>query len=341
MSAEVNVFAGDTCRGDIGLLYEPSSLIECLELFSRPLPRDHFLIRDLERVNTVSIQDVITGTGTERLSERTARSDFALKALPCFIDEISPQCVDTVGLPLLSKLLEIEPECDEDGVPVEQAEDSLCQIISAVLLRLQAALDGSMTLSDSLSRFLCHNEQLMYNKYKLLKSTRFAVSSLECALKAQAQPESKKTLALCSSSSSGSLMTVMNNFSSSVTSFTGITIRNTLRDKEGLFLTKVLVGELVTTQIEVCKASKDWSQAAAVIEQAIDLIDEDAEEDVVKALMRLLLIDERVLLAMTDNDENARRLKNFTTAISAHAKLDSAIKETVRYIDETIAEALG
>ena len=289
----------------------------------------------------MSVHDVITGTGTERLSEGSIRREEAISALPSLIDEISARNINELGLPILNQLLQIEPDCDEDGVPLEESEDSLCGISSEVLVRLQAVSNSNNLLPNSLFAFLNDKEQLMYNKYKLLKSSRFAIGALGKALQDRKSSTSERTTSLCTTSSSATTLAVLNNFASSVSSSLGLAMKETLMNRDALFLNKVLVGELVTTQIEVCNVSKDWSQAATVLEQAIGLVDSDSDEDVMKALMRLLVVDERVVLAITESEESARKLKRFTSIIASSRRLDPAVKDAIQFIDQTIADVLG
>jgi len=320
-------------------IYQPGCLAECLELLSRPLPRDHSLVRDSERVNIVSVHDVITGTGTERSAEESTRLTQAISRVTMFLDEISTRNVDLLGLPILNRLLQIEPDCDEDGVPVEESEDELCLIIAKVLIRIEAVIESRSVLSNPLSAFLCDKEQLMYNKYKLLKSVRFATGTLRSAIHGNNSPSSTETGILCNYASTHSTLAVLNNFSATMSSAVGVSMKTTLQNKDALFLNKVLISELVETQVEVCRASRDWSQAASVLDQAIELIDSESEEDIIKALMRLLLVDDRVLLAMTDSEEVARKLQRFTVAVKSRKVLDSAITDTVPFIEEAVAEA--
>jgi hypothetical protein len=256
-----------------------------------------------------------------------------------FLDEISTRNVDLLGLPILNRLLQIEPDCDEDGVPVEESEDELCRIIAKVLIRVEAVIESRSVLSNPLSAFLCDKEQLMYNKYKLLKSVRFATGTLRSAIHGNNSPSSTETGILCNYASTHSTLAVLNNFSATMSSAVGVSMKTTLQNKDALFLNKVLISELVETQVEVCRASRDWSQAASVLDQAIELIDSESEEDIIKALMRLLLVDDRVLLAMTDSEEVARKLQRFTVAVKSRKVLDSAITDTVPFIEEAVAEA--
>ena len=282
-------------------LYTPSSLVECLELLSHPLPRDHFLVRDSDKLNSVTLQDITTGTGTEQYSELARRRRVSLTSIPRFIDELTYRNVSSVGIGLINITLQIEPESDDDGVPIESSENSLCDIVGGILLQIQNVSCGSHPVTDFIKSFLTQKEQLVYNKYKLLKSVRSVTRSLTDSASNGIR---KLDSSLVRAYSNMSSIAILNNFSDSSSLALKDSLKQILAQEDSLLINKIIVVEMVDTQIQVCKDCGDWSHAIELFVSASSSLVSSCDEEVWRVLVRLLLADKLVLHILLHDEED-------------------------------------
>jgi hypothetical protein len=323
--------AEDSC------LYEPSSLLECLELLSRPLQRDHYRMRDMDRLNYVTVEDVITGTGTEQSLSLKKRTDSAVSKVREFVDEISYRNAEAVGLHLLNRLLQIEPESDDEGVPLDESEKYLCDTIGMLITRIGAVSESGKTLGSFMQAFLTDKEQLMYNKYKLMKSVRSASLSLsQDAVNKASCMEGGARATLFKSTTCDSAIALLNNICDSSSLAIRSAAKQLLLNEDSIFINTILINELVETQIQMSQLSKDWNNTALFIEETMELIGDTSEHDVVKSFLRLMLIDRRILMELMDDKETLSGLWRLTNRLMMNKSLPEEVNEIIQTIHSSL-----
>ncbi len=271
--------------------YYPSSLLECLDFLTKSLPRDHYLIRSSECRNTLTQNEVVSGASSETVNCYNIRWSMAISAVPLYVDEISERNCGSVGISLLTRLLEIEPKCDDDGIPLDDSESLLLDLSGQVIVRINDVAGSSRLLQQFTWSLLRNNEALIYSKYKLLGAIRSAFQQLERAIK-----ESPTELV-----SSRSPHERIHQLSSSFSHILTKALVGKIANDSPHFMNKFLIPEVAETIICLCQASRDWDPAVDFCDTALNLVHGCEREVVVASVLKVLNADERVLLAANDD----------------------------------------
>ena len=313
----------------------PTSLQECLSLLTLPLSRDHFLVKGKEDRNRIRVSDVITGTGTECQREAAQRKKSALQNCHKFVDEISHRNSRQLGLGLVNALLGVETDVDEDGVPLEEDESKVCQLVGRILVEIQSKTREPSILEEATSNILANSEVLLYHKYKLLKSVRFGAEALSNSLASKSyitnivpfKPEQ-------------SLAVIRDRYMACIAKSTSSDLDRILSlEDTSLFVNKVLVNELVDTEIVMSKTADDTESLMPMIRSLVVYLKKSSmsDEEFVKALLRLLTCSKQVLLDVAEDESIVALLRIVLKQIMNSRNLSSEVLELVASIHQCIS----
>lgn len=318
--------------------YEPKSLAECLELLSGPVHRDHILVRDVDNWNQLSIQEVITGIGTEQIAEFKKRTDTALHAVHLFAHEITPRTTESLGLSLIKSLLCLEVDTDGDGVPLDESEAEICDNIARLFLRIEAVSKSRTCISDFVTRALLDKETLVYNKYKLLKSLRVGFRSLA------SRRTGVKTIlddhnlnALVSVGDSRSKLALLNDFAANISSAFDCALVGILWNKDEQLTKSVLFAEIVQTILDVADCTQDVSLIGSSVMQISEYVRETTDIEVVKCVLRMILADRRTLVEILNDHGGAAKLRGMITRLQVRPDLPKDLAELIDAINDCVA----
>ena len=314
-------------------LYQPSSLSECIDLLSRPLAGDHFLRHAEERLNQITINDVILGVGTEQISDNKNRVDLSVSFLGDFLDEIVGKNVGRVGFPLIKMLVNLEVEADDDGVPIESAETRMCSLIGRILVRCDQV---SMNIKD-VESFCCDllddNEQLVYHKYKLLKALTSGFKEI-CDTR---EGKGKEVLAVVRQDDHFSITKLRNRFTETFSR----TLIRTLNTKLGNSdqWGYVLFPEIIASQIVVASLCKDWNSLEIPINNLCRHIEKNSmiKEDLVQCVLSLLLSHGSVFPLFVSDVDNRNLLLRVLKRIGC-AEIKDELKTVTSQLQSLLEE---
>ena len=318
----------------------PTCLAECLELLSRPVARDHYLIREADNLNQVSIQEVIAGIGTEKIEDSKKRQEAALYGVRIYMDEITSRTSMSLGISLINSLLCLEIDTDDDGVPLDEDEANVCDHIARLMLRVEAVSQSQMILADFFTRILLDKETLLYNKYKLLKAVRVACRSLTSwPADGSFSLHRRNVQSLVPIANSKSTLAVLNDFAANVSLAFDRALVGLLSNQEILPTNNVLIGEIMLTLIELANFTKDVGHIASSIIEISDLVRETTDVEVVKGVLRMILTDQKTLEEILCDREGTRKLLLMTKILKARVDLSQDISELLDAIHNCVEPA--
>ena len=331
--------------------YVPKSLWECQQLLSKPLGRDHILVKGVDKRNLIPYEDVTRGVGTECTRESQLRTSLAVGQIAHFKSEISFRNADALGGGLIRSLLALETSTDDDGVPLEAEETVITDIISELMIEILIKA-GPQCLEHLSTSMIGNKEILMYTKYKLLHSMRKAIRGLENRL--EDEKSSRQSIENNTSKSAPSnaivqlprqisltvLKTSFSEFVSScidknVTSITTIPEINPFTDQ-------LLLTELIATKLALFKISKnDLSIIESLIPELSRFVSvrSDLDENFLRAYLQLLVTTPQVLLELVEDPHTLHLVRNAICSLISSTnfeKLPSDISEVISLIQDCI-----
>lgn len=322
--------------GSVDEEYErPTSLQECLSLLTLPLPRDHFLVKGIEDRNRIRVSDVITGTGTECQREAAKRQESALQNCHKFVDEISHRNSRQLGLGLVNALLSVETDVDEDGVPLEEDESKVCQLVGRILVEIQSKTREPRILEEASSSFLSNGEVLLYHKFKYLKSVRFGAEALGDSLASESDSTN-----IVPFKPAQSLALIRDRYMACMSRSMSSELDRILSlEDTSLFVNKVLVNELVDTEILMSKTADDTHSLIPMIKSLVVYLKKSSipDEELVKALLRLLTCSKQVLQDVAEDESVVALLRIVLKQIMDSRKLFGEVLEMMASIHQCIS----
>ncbi len=322
--------------------YRPQSLWECYSLLCNALPRDHLLVKGLEKRNRVCFSDIITGVSTESETESLLRRSMALDNVPVHIGELNARNVAVLGEGLVRKLLAIETDTDDDGVPLEADEENVTNVVGSLLAEMRLKSDTSQTVDNLVSSILGNKEVLFYTKYKLLKSVDYSVRCL-----ADCHP--RHSPSLCSHSSpsvsSGSLLPkssrselarIRESYRSTMARTVSREIDHVVKDEQQMkFVGHVFVIELMNTLMKMYQDVSDLEPAVMSIGNHINRANY-LDPDLIKNYLRMLLLDKRIMIELVEDDEIVNLLRRVMRKLEGVTTLEPEAKTIIRTVRECI-----
>lgn len=317
----------------VSKLYEPCSLSECADMILRPLGRDHYLCRNEEQFNQLTISDVILGVGTEQKTDTKKRIDISISHLGRFIDEVTVRNVNRIGLPLVKTLLNIETDADEDGVPLEDVENELCSVVGRILVRCDQVSSDSQSVRRFCSALLSDGEQLVYHKYKLLKSLKAGFKQLSYP----SESDGRGLLAIVGMDKQFSMVKLQNRFTE--------TYSKTLQDAFSRLISasklaeKALLPEIAAAQVSVAGVSKDWGSLESSIDALIYELDRSKpfRTDIMETLVSFLLAHESVL-PMYVYEDDRRKILYRVLRRSSESEMKEELREVIMHFVTLLEE---
>ena len=315
----------------------PQSLGECLQLLTQPLARDHILVKGDENRNQVSVGDVFTGVGTECPSEARSRVALAVAHTAEYIDEISSRNANALGTGLVRALLNVQTETDEEGVPLEEDENKICDIIGQCLLQIQAKSRDSRAVTNLSNSILSNSEVLMYAKYKYLKSVRSGVVALDTTNGPPTEPALPVSqTSIVQSHTQQALAVIRRNYSASVCKSVDGQLERVLNEPDLLWVNQVLVNELIESAIVVSKSTKDLDVLEAPIITLLKFLKTHNDGEVVKALLRVLLVDRLILIQLVEDEDTVKLLRVVMKRLKDDSSLPIEVRDVIASIHNCI-----
>ena len=317
-------------------IFSPCSIYECWDLLRSSIGRDNWLLKEYESRNSVSVGDVITGIGTEDPRELSLRQSAALGSLPLFLDEFTGRNVRMLGPGLIKALLCLETEADDDGIPIEHAEDAVNAIVGKVLVAVQSKVRDDRFVQKMLEELVSDGEVLFYCKYKLLKSVRSSLDSSQLRVdKIVAGLDSSSLSAYGSRAISPAELKrkyfisvnrcMDNQFSKAIN-----------LSNPNPFTHELLLVELLETKLALfAKSQNDVDLLLPFISELVWYLKkkENLTPHLVNAFMRLLLASRDVLLEVVEDPSLTRQLKVVLALITAAASsFDTVVVDTARSV---------
>lgn len=313
------------------VLSPPISLYECWDLLRHPLGRDHFLVKGSDDRNIITVDDVVTGVGTESLEEAKIRRNLALEYLPDHIYQLNHRNVKTLGYGLVHILLSLEGECDEDGVPVESVETKMTSLIGELILVGQ--LYDKCMFKKLIDSILPDNEFLFYTKYKFLKSIRSSFLTINDSSFMSGLMLNDGFHIVSDKDRSG----IMQKFVASVHVVNGCVEKyffDTISSKKpNPFTDTLLLVELIETKLVIFSKFKDIDCLLSIVQIVVSVENKSLAGDAhfVNAILRLILASPKLLVEFVEDPDDTRNLKNFLSRIKK-AQHEPIVMETVSSI---------
>lgn len=316
--------------------YKPASLRECLDLLCQTLPRDHYLILDAEKRNNIRVSDIVTGTGTERSTEISSRSQHAIKALPQYIDEITARNCESLGIPLIHALLNVETDSDEDGVPLDESEARVSQIVGRCLLQLEVSSAGRPLVQDLISDILLSKEMLLYSKYITLKAARAAIELLDASSRSPSVADVSGLNFPIKSSLNQPLVQLRNRLSLSISVPSQAAVSSILGNTEGFFVNRAIFGDLIQTLLESARFGKDADMLVPSLMSILQFLRHSFDIDVVKGLLNLVLFHNSVLSIIEEDDELCQLTRHVLKQLEGSDQLPVELKEVCQDLAKSL-----
>ena len=328
--------------------YQPRSLWECHQLLSKPLGRDHILVKEVEKRNLISVGDVIRGVGTECMKESRLRSSLALSSIRTFVSEISSRNAAVLGGGLIRTLLALETNTDDDGVPLDEEENIVTDIVADLIMEIQLKA-GPEAIQDISDHVLRSREVLLYTKYKLLRSFRKAIVGLDSRLEKEKTarlaiidhpPHSSHSLAIAAVPTQRSLVSIHSSFSEFLAFSLDKHMKNiTDAEKFNPFTDQIFLTELISTKLELFKKSKN---DLSIIESSIPILTKfvidhsQLDENFLRAYLQFLVVDPQVLTEIVTDSETLFLVRKAISKLSSFPSLPIEVKEIVSLIHDCI-----
>ena len=328
--------------------YQPRSLWECHQLLSNTLGRDHILVKEVEKRNLVCFGDVIRGVGTECMKESRLRSSLALAKIRSYVSEISHRNASALGGGLIRSLLALETGTDDDGVPVDEEENTVTDILADLIVEIHVKSDPKI-IEDISNHILRNREVLLYTKYKLLQSYRKAIVGLHTRLENEKvsrltdfdrPPASSSFPSIVKVDTTRSLVSLKASFSEFVSSsLDDHFLHITGQEQFNPFTDQILLTELIATKIALFKKSKN---DLSIIESSIPpltkfVIDyHDLDENFLRAYLQLLVITPQILVEIVAEPDTLFLVRKAMAKISHLPCLSQDVKEIISLIQDCI-----
>ncbi len=329
--------------------YQPRSLWECHQLLTSSIGRDHILIKEVDRRNLISYGDVIRGVGTECMKETRLRTFLALGKIRDFRSEISSRNAPILGAGLIRAILALETSTDDDGVPVEEEENNVTDIVADLMLEIQmkAGPHAILNITDDI---LKSREILLYTKYKLLQSFRKAIVGLETRIETerslrQAIEDNGSSInpqnhSLVHIPQARSLASIKASFSDFVSSSLDRHLQHiTTREKMNPFTDQILITELIGTKLALFKSSKN---DISIIESAITPLSQfvidypSLDENFLRAYLQLLVVTPQVLVEIVADQDMLFLVRKAVTKLVHRDELPKDVEEIIALIQDCI-----
>jgi hypothetical protein len=314
--------------------FRPQSLWECYQLMSTPLPRDHSLVKGLDRRNQVKYSDIITGVSTESPSESLTRRSVAVEYVPGFIHELNRRNIPILGEGLVRQLLSLETDGDEDGIPTEADESRVTELIGRIVYEIQLKTTDKKLVENMLSSILSNREILFYTKYRLIKSVDHSVRCLsDQTISTSLTSHSSTALAAYSPRE---LLVKVEHFRHSISTLFSSQISRVLNSEtEMRFIGSIFVIELIDS---LMKNFTEVSQLEPVVVELGKFIlrTDQVESDLCKLYLQLLLTDPRVLPELVEDEDIVCLIRRVLRNMVDTKKLDHETVEIANSIRECI-----
>jgi hypothetical protein len=329
--------------------YQPRSLWECHQLLTSPLGRDHILIKEVDRRNLMSYGDVIRGVGTECMREARLRTSLAIGKVRDFRSEINSRNAPILGVGLIRAILALETSTDDDGVPVEEEENNMTDIVADLMLEIQLKA-GPSAIRNITDDILKSREILLYTKYKLLQSFRKAIVGLETRIETERSLRQAIEDNRCSTNTQNhslvhvsparSLASIKASFSEFVSSSLDRHLQHiTTQEKMNPFTDQILLTELIGTKLALFKNSKN---DLSIIESAVTPLSQfvidypNLDENFVRAYLQLLVVTPQVLVEIVADQELLFVVRKAVTKLVHRDELPENVKEIIALIQDCI-----
>ena len=311
-------------------LYCCSSLRECLEYLAAPLARDHFMNKDPENRNSVTISDIITGIGTEDPLRQKARTDQAIRTIPEFVDEIDGRNCEGLGTRVFHALLNVETDSDESGVPLDQEEDHVCRILGRILLRIQV-VSPDRSLAKSMLVSIMNSKQVFpYQKYKVLKACRSAMLALsEQARSSGDRVECGKDASLQSRESA---LTVRSRLADSIAHTVDSALKELLSEETSNELNDALFGDFIETLALASKIAKDCYLLEPSVTALLRSLRLRFDIDRLRALLQLLLSNRSTLDLVCEDDDLRSQASRVLEEVKSRSDIHGELRDLVSEI---------
>lgn len=301
--------------------YTPRSLWECYKLLSSPLGRDHILIKGVDKRNLRSFGEVIRGVGTECVKDCQLRVSQATRNMRSYKSEISFRNASSLGDGLLRSLLALETQTDEDGVPLEDEENIVTDLVSEIIVEMHMKA-GSASLLRLYDDIAGNKEVLVYTKYKLLRSFRKAVVNLEFRLSEEKMHRASidrtatsknqdRSQFLVTTSPQRSLTSIKSSFHEFVSNSLNRQICSITKNHINPFTDQILLTEMIVTNLAFFEKSKnDLSLIEAMIPPLSTYIVQlpEMDENFLRAYLQILVVTPQVLMDMVVADPHVLHL---------------------------------